>query len=116
MIEQSETCPEQGRRIQNRKSKMARDSAECAGAGGQSNQITEVRDQKSEIGKAGRTSMTKRIIFLTLCSLLLAPCCAVEAQQPAKVPRIGFQLDTSASAIMARIEGFRQGLRELRIH
>ena len=36
-----------------------------------------------------------------------------QAQQPAKVPRIGFQLDAPVSATAARIEGFRQGLREL---
>jgi putative ABC transport system substrate-binding protein len=36
-----------------------------------------------------------------------------DAQQPAKVPRIGFQLDAPASAVAARIEAFRQGLREL---
>ena len=35
-----------------------------------------------------------------------------DAQQPAKVPRIGY-LGTSLSAIAARIEAFRQGLREL---
>ncbi len=36
-----------------------------------------------------------------------------QAQQPAKVPRIGFQLDSPVAAVAARIEGFRQGLREL---
>ena len=46
--------------------------------------MNEVRDQKSEIGKSERTSMTKKIIFLALCSLLLAPCSAVDAQQPTK--------------------------------
>ena len=35
------------------------------------------------------------------------------AQQPAKIPRIGFQLDSPASSLTARIEAFRQGLREL---
>jgi putative ABC transport system substrate-binding protein len=35
------------------------------------------------------------------------------AQQPTKVPRIGFLLATSPSAISARVEAFRQGLREL---
>ncbi len=35
------------------------------------------------------------------------------AQQPAKVPRIGFQIDAPASTLAARIEAFRQGLREL---
>jgi len=33
--------------------------------------------------------MTKKIIFLALCSLLLAPRFPVEAQQKAKVPKIG---------------------------
>ena len=36
-----------------------------------------------------------------------------QAQQPAKIPRIGFLARRSASAIAARIEAFRQGLREL---
>jgi len=35
------------------------------------------------------------------------------AQQPAKIPRIGFYLDSSASVVATRIEGFRQGLRDL---
>ena len=38
---------------------------------------------------------------------------AHEAQQPKKVPRIGFLSGVSPSAISARIEAFRQGLREL---
>jgi len=37
----------------------------------------------------------------------------VHAQQPAKVPRIGFQLDAPASSVTARTEAFREGLREL---
>ena len=57
--------------------------------------------------------MTKKIIFLALCSLLLAPCCAVEAQQPAKVPRIGYLNAVSPSTVSDRIEALRQGLREL---
>ena len=36
-----------------------------------------------------------------------------QAQQPTKVPRIGFLGATSASAISARLDAFRQGLREL---
>jgi putative ABC transport system substrate-binding protein len=39
---------------------------------------------------------------------------AADAQQPMKIPRIGFLSPTSPSAIPARIEAFRQGLRELR--
>jgi len=45
------------------------------------------------------------IVFLTTVSL-------ADAQQTGKIPRIGF-LGTSPSAIAARIEAFRQGLREL---
>ncbi len=37
----------------------------------------------------------------------------VQAQQPKKVPRIGFLIGTSPSTISDRIEAFRQGLREL---
>ncbi|MGH9427116.1 MAG: ABC transporter substrate-binding protein, partial [Terriglobia bacterium] len=37
----------------------------------------------------------------------------VEAQQPKKVPRIGFLTTVSLSTISARVEAFRQGLREL---
>jgi len=36
-----------------------------------------------------------------------------EAQQPKKVPRIGFQSAASPAALSARTEAFRQGLREL---
>jgi putative ABC transport system substrate-binding protein len=56
---------------------------------------------------------SKTVISLTLGTVLLAFGIPAEAQQPAKVPRIGFQLDAPASAVAARIEGFRQGLREL---
>src|SRR5438128_12476218 len=36
-----------------------------------------------------------------------------QAQQPTKVPRIGFLGTASPSTISARLEAFRQGLREL---
>ena len=45
--------------------------------------------------------------------VLLALGVTAEAQQPKKVPRIGFQFDSPFSAVAARVEGFRQGLREL---
>ena len=53
--------------------------------------------------------MTKKIILLASWSLLLAPCSAVEAQPPTKIPRIGY----SGGSDSARIEAFRQGMREL---
>jgi putative tryptophan/tyrosine transport system substrate-binding protein len=45
--------------------------------------------------------------------LLLAIAVIAEAQQPTKIPRIGYLSATSPSANLARIEAFRQGLREL---
>jgi putative ABC transport system substrate-binding protein len=45
--------------------------------------------------------------------VLLAVAVKAEAQQPAKVPRIGYVSATSPSANVGRIEAFRQGLREL---
>src|SRR5215472_3122440 len=64
--------------------------------------------------------MRKKFIFLALGPLLFvlnaflfALCFSAEAQQPKKVPRIGFMIGTSPSIIPDRIEGFRQGLREL---
>ena len=57
--------------------------------------------------------MKKKLTVLTLCAVLLALCLCAEAQQPAKIPRIGYLGATSPSAIPDRIEAFRQGLREL---
>ena len=45
--------------------------------------------------------------------MLLAVAVIAEAQQPKKVPRIGYLTGASLSAIAARTEAFRQGLREL---
>ena len=52
-------------------------------------------------------------LFLALCSMLLAPCFPAQAQQPAGIPRIGILIAASASFISARVEAFRQRLREL---
>jgi putative ABC transport system substrate-binding protein len=57
--------------------------------------------------------MINKIIVLGLCSLLLAPCSAVEAQQPKGIPRLGYLTGAYFSAIASRTEAFRQGLREL---
>ena len=57
--------------------------------------------------------MRKTIIGCALTALLHALCLPVWAQQAAKVPRIGFLIGSSPSANTARIEAFRQGLREL---
>ena len=57
--------------------------------------------------------MRKKITRRTFCSILLALPFPAQAQQPTKIPRIGYLTTVSLSAISARIEAFRQGLREL---
>ena len=56
--------------------------------------------------------MTKRIIPLALCSLLLAPCSAAKAQQPKKVPLIGYLSPFDLVAESTRAEATRLALRE----
>ena len=46
-------------------------------------------------------------------AMLFALCSSADAQQPGKVPRIGFLFVNFASSNPARYEAFRQGLREL---
>ena len=55
----------------------------------------------------------RRILWLLIISSVLGGAASAEAQQPEKIPRIGYLAATSASANPARIEAFRQGLREL---
>jgi putative ABC transport system substrate-binding protein len=57
--------------------------------------------------------MNKKIMFLALCSLLLAPCCAVDAQQTGKIFRIGFLDSSTASGSAVLVEAFRQELSKL---
>jgi hypothetical protein len=56
--------------------------------------------------------MTKKILLLALCSLLLALGFSAQAQQPAKIPRIGYL--TAFGPGGPNIEAFRQRLRDLR--
>ena len=55
----------------------------------------------------------KQIFALALSAMLLTLCLPVWAQQPKRVPRIGYLTGSSPSARSARIEAFGQGLREL---
>jgi putative ABC transport system substrate-binding protein len=50
---------------------------------------------------------------ILVAAMLFAVAVIAEAQQPKKIPRIGFLGALSPSSISARIEAFRQGLREL---
>jgi ABC-type uncharacterized transport system substrate-binding protein len=57
--------------------------------------------------------MRKRFFGLALSTMLYALCLPVEAQQPTKVPRIGYLSGSPPSSITARTQAFRQGLRDL---
>ncbi len=57
--------------------------------------------------------MKKRLRYLFTLAALIAGTSIAEAQQQAKVYRIGILLPSTASATASRLEGFRQGLKEL---
>ncbi len=66
-------------------------------------------NRKSKIQKRPRT---RKLLGLFAVALTVHAVNA-EAQQPTKIPRIGYLGGASLCAIPARIEAFRQGLREL---
>jgi ABC-type uncharacterized transport system substrate-binding protein len=55
----------------------------------------------------------RKLGSFALCAVLFAVCLPAAAQQPTKVPRIGYLAVAPLSVQMARTEAFRQGLREL---
>ena len=57
--------------------------------------------------------MSKTFICLALSALLFALSLPVQAQQPGKIPRIGYLSASTLSNQTARVEAFLQGLREL---
>jgi putative ABC transport system substrate-binding protein len=57
--------------------------------------------------------MNERIFALALGAMLFALCVSAQAQQPGKIPRIGFLAVAPLSTLAQRIEAFRQGLRDL---
>src|SRR5437762_11643879 len=57
--------------------------------------------------------MIKQILICLLLTVFLLTGSIVQAQQPAKVPRIGYLVANFPSTNPARSEAFRQGLREL---
>jgi putative ABC transport system substrate-binding protein len=60
-----------------------------------------------------KNDMKKKITVLTFHAILFALCVSAYAQQPTKIPRIGYLAGASPSSNAARAEAFRQGLREL---
>jgi putative ABC transport system substrate-binding protein len=57
--------------------------------------------------------MNRKIIICLLTTALLSTVPFVEAQQPAKVPRIGVLASPSAVFFLTRLNAFREGLRDL---
>jgi putative tryptophan/tyrosine transport system substrate-binding protein len=57
--------------------------------------------------------MKAKILVYALPALILAGIHLADAQQPKRVPRIGFLVDGTPSTHSTRIEAFREGLREL---
>ena len=61
----------------------------------------------------GAKLMTKKILVWLFVIFFVANVSIAQAQQPAKNPRIGILVAASASTVSARVEAFRQRLREL---
>jgi putative tryptophan/tyrosine transport system substrate-binding protein len=57
--------------------------------------------------------MKKKMTVLALYAMLFAPCFSVQAQQPAKVPRIGYLINFPLGASAEFQDAFRRGLRDL---
>ena len=57
--------------------------------------------------------MRKNILVWLMLTFFVANVSLTQAQQPTKIPRIGYLIGTAASALAARTDAFRQGLREL---
>jgi putative tryptophan/tyrosine transport system substrate-binding protein len=64
-------------------------------------------NRKSKIENLKWVGLFAIVVLLTVCGA------RAEAQQPTKIPRIGFLTANDFSALAARIEALRQGLREL---
>jgi putative tryptophan/tyrosine transport system substrate-binding protein len=60
-----------------------------------------------------RDTMSKKVFCLALGALLFALSGSVDAQQPKKVPQIGYLAAGSGLSASSRVEAFRQGLRAL---
>jgi putative ABC transport system substrate-binding protein len=63
--------------------------------------------------KNGQNPMRRKLVGLTISAILCALCFSAEAQQPTKIPRIGYLNPVSPSTSSDRIVALRQGLREL---
>jgi ABC-type uncharacterized transport system substrate-binding protein len=70
-------------------------------------------NRKQLAAKTRERVMSNKIFYLALVAMLLVLGFPAEAQQAAKVPRIGFLSALSPDGVPAWLEAFRQGLRDL---
>src|SRR5262245_40540805 len=70
--------------------------------------MTEVSAQQ----KRGRAAISKRTFCFVLGAMLFALCQSADAQQPGKIPRIGYLSNADAATDSARAGGLRLALRE----
>ena len=66
-----------------------------------------------KVVRSQRSVFKGSLFVFTLCAMLFALCTSAEAQQPTKIPRIGYLAAGSALSASSRIEAFRQGLHAL---
>jgi len=59
------------------------------------------------------SGVSKKVFYIALSAMLFALCLPASAQQPTKIPRIGWLTGGALSSTSARYQAFRQGLREL---
>src|SRR5215813_1694078 len=75
--------------------------------------ITASSQRLAVTSKTGPNPMFRSIVICLLLTVLLFTISPADAQQPKKIPRIGFLTASSASSQASRLDAFRQGLREL---
>src|SRR5262249_2051410 len=82
-----------------------------------SNRLPDFRsdNRKSKTcGERCRTVQNRKWLgFSVLAFVLVVMGAVAQAQQPTKIPRIGYLITSSPSAIARRMDAFQQGLREL---
>ena len=71
------------------------------------------RGSRDEWIEDKKKPMKKQIMLFAVCVTLFALCFPVGAQEPTRVPGIGYLSGSPPSAIAEHNEAFRQGLREL---
>lgn len=73
----------------------------------QSRRVNEIYINKKVVG------MYRKLVFAFLTTLLFAFCTSGSAQQPGKIPRIGYVNLSTTATNAPRFAEFRQGLRDL---